>query len=85
MNSQLSDAAEQENDQGSLQWTCWSELQGEHSLPSEQKDFMQRYTIKTKLCIPQLPMETSKLWESAIFLGQLKMIRTKNWEMDIFH
>lgn len=42
MNSQLSDAAAQENDQRSLQWTCWSELQSQHSLPSEQKDFMQR-------------------------------------------
>lgn len=43
MNSQLSDAAAQENDQRSLQWTCWSELQSQqHSLPSEQKDCMQR-------------------------------------------
>ena len=42
MNSQQWDAAAQENDQGSLQWTCWSELQSQHSLPSEQKDFMQR-------------------------------------------
>lgn len=42
MNSQQSDSAAQENDQGSLQWTCWSELQSQHSLPSEQKHFMQR-------------------------------------------
>ena len=42
MNSQLSDAAAQENDRRSLQWTCWSELQSQYSLPSEQKDFMQR-------------------------------------------
>ena len=41
MNIQLSDAVAQENDQGSLQWTL-SELQSQHSLPSEQKDFMQR-------------------------------------------